>query len=127
MRDPKQAVGVKVESHDWQLRAVECEILEANGFTKRTRATFRDTGDVFETLWSLDNPREADGLIKGRTWLNGEELPWHIPDVGTHDVTDLVLCAVLSTLYADSWTSYAHSYLFRDGVAYEAEDGDEDE
>ena len=131
MKNPKQAVGVKVIGQNWQNRTFEAEILVANGPTVKTRLTFQDNGDVIESLWSPDNHRKyidgcddiyKDGLLCVRTWINGDELS--IDKAGGYNMQDDCLCTVLHHLYGDEFTDYTHNYGFVDGVAYELEDGD---
>ena len=72
-----------------------------------------------------DQGETYEGHLRARTWRNGEELGED--EAGGYDYRDACLCTVLRHLYGEDFTGYDHNYLFRDGVAYEQEDGDPEE
>jgi hypothetical protein len=126
MHDPKNVIGVKAVGRNWQSRETVCEILQANQNTIRYRTTFKDIGEVFESLWSPENPRrtyeDGSSSLQVRTWRNGDEMC--AEKAQGYDFRDHCLCTVLDSLYGRHFTGYEHNYLFRDGIAFEMEDGD---
>ena len=112
MGNKKRAVGIAVQNAE-----TLCEILEADGSTIRYRTTFQG-GDVFENLWSPNNPTfqiegDPQPLPRVRTWRNGVELP--ITQSFMYDYKDHCLCTVLGSLYGDDFTGYEHNYRFEGG------------
>ena len=142
MRNPRQIVGVRLEAEHHTgytsdpsknrdakptFEPVVFEILAADQNTRKWRVTFPERkpgspyGKIIEAETGPHIPRDEQGCGGCLCTLDGVPIT---ENAFGHSYFDECWCAALASLYAPDFQGYVHNYLFRDGVAFEAEEND---
>jgi len=136
MRNSKKIVGVQVKSVKEY-----CNIKPVHPSASVRRTYEVLSADHRKISFRVTEEETWGGIKDGMVQITPGRVVWELSEDGVlmrnGDVVDKkkaegyrwalfqdTMCTVLAHLYQEEFTGYEHNYLYRDGYAFEAEEGD---